>query len=178
MRVALIRLSFSSSPDVVCARRSLHYKSCFRIEVTALFRWLNTEVCNRCFQGAGTDEACLIEILSSRSNAEIQETTKIYKAGESVFTHLLKISSRVVLVEFMMSVCLEYGKSLEDAINSDTSGHFRRLLVSLSQVQTLSFTSYILIPLAFRNMNINMKMSIQKSFLDYSQIKLAAVFFR
>lgn len=57
--------------------------------------------------GAGTDEACLIEILSSRSNAEIQETTKIYKA--------------------------EYGKSLEDAINSDTSGHFRRLLVSLSQ---------------------------------------------
>ncbi|KAF4106273.1 hypothetical protein G5714_012263 [Onychostoma macrolepis] len=57
--------------------------------------------------GAGTDEACLIEILSSRGNAEIQEVTKIYKA--------------------------EYGKSLEDAISSDTSGHFRRLLVSLSQ---------------------------------------------
>ncbi|XP_077481386.1 annexin A11b [Stigmatopora argus] len=58
-------------------------------------------------KGAGTDEACLIEILSSRSNAEIQEITRIYKQ--------------------------EYGKSLEDAINSDTSGHFRRLLVSLSQ---------------------------------------------
>lgn len=58
-------------------------------------------------KGAGTDEACLIEILSSRSNAEIQEITRIYKA--------------------------DYGKSLEDAISSDTSGHFRRLLISLSQ---------------------------------------------
>lgn len=34
------------------------------------------------FQGAGTDEACLIEILSSRSNAEICEITRIYKAGK------------------------------------------------------------------------------------------------
>lgn len=57
--------------------------------------------------GAGTDEACLIEILSSRSNAEIQEINRIYKA--------------------------EYSKALEDAIISDTTGHFRRLLVSLSQ---------------------------------------------
>ncbi|XP_005736471.1 annexin A11b [Pundamilia nyererei] len=58
-------------------------------------------------KGAGTDEACLIEILSSRSNSEIQEIARIYKA--------------------------EYGKSLEDSISSDTSGHFRRLLVSLCQ---------------------------------------------
>ncbi|XP_034563690.1 annexin A11b [Notolabrus celidotus] len=58
-------------------------------------------------KGAGTDEACLIEILSSRSNAEILEINRIYKS--------------------------EYGKTLEDAITSDTSGHFRRLLVSLSQ---------------------------------------------
>uniref|UniRef100_A0A8P4KEA9 Annexin n=1 Tax=Dicentrarchus labrax TaxID=13489 RepID=A0A8P4KEA9_DICLA len=32
-------------------------------------------------KGAGTDEACLIEILSSRSNADICEITRIYKAG-------------------------------------------------------------------------------------------------
>ncbi|XP_041938120.1 annexin A4-like [Alosa alosa] len=58
-------------------------------------------------KGAGTDEACLIEILSSRNNEEIRQINQIYKA--------------------------EYGKSLEDAISSDTSGHFRRLLISLSQ---------------------------------------------
>ncbi|XP_063077785.1 annexin A4-like [Engraulis encrasicolus] len=58
-------------------------------------------------KGAGTDEACLIEILSSRSNAEIREINTTYKT--------------------------EYGKSLEDSISGDTSGHFRRLLVSLSQ---------------------------------------------
>uniref|UniRef100_A0A7N8YP88 Annexin n=1 Tax=Mastacembelus armatus TaxID=205130 RepID=A0A7N8YP88_9TELE len=33
-------------------------------------------------KGAGTDEACLIEILSSRSNAEIREINRIYKQGE------------------------------------------------------------------------------------------------
>ncbi|XP_062330784.1 annexin A11b isoform X1 [Osmerus eperlanus] len=58
-------------------------------------------------KGAGTDEACLIEILTSRSNAEIKEICQIYKT--------------------------EYGKTLEDAISNDTSGHFRRLLISLCQ---------------------------------------------
>ncbi|XP_068183205.1 annexin A11a isoform X1 [Antennarius striatus] len=58
-------------------------------------------------KGAGTDEACLIEILSSRSNSEIKEINRIYKQ--------------------------EYKKSLEDSISGDTSGHFRRLLISLAQ---------------------------------------------
>ncbi|XP_024916693.1 annexin A11a isoform X2 [Cynoglossus semilaevis] len=62
---------------------------------------------NSAIKGAGTDEACLIEILSSRSNAEIKEINRIYKQ--------------------------EYKRSLEDAISGDTSGHFRRLLISLAQ---------------------------------------------
>lgn len=32
-------------------------------------------------QGAGTDEACLIEILASRSNEHIRELNTAYKAG-------------------------------------------------------------------------------------------------
>ncbi|XP_029465352.1 annexin A11 isoform X2 [Rhinatrema bivittatum] len=58
-------------------------------------------------KGAGTDEACIIEILASRSNAEIHEINRVYKA--------------------------EFKKTLEQAIKSDTSGHFQRLLISLAQ---------------------------------------------
>ncbi|XP_073690752.1 annexin A11a [Garra rufa] len=58
-------------------------------------------------KGAGTDEACLIEILASRSNAEIREINQVFKA--------------------------ENKKTLEESISGDTSGHFRRLLVSLAQ---------------------------------------------
>uniref|UniRef100_A0A671LTH6 Annexin n=1 Tax=Sinocyclocheilus anshuiensis TaxID=1608454 RepID=A0A671LTH6_9TELE len=58
-------------------------------------------------KGAGTDEACLIEILASRSNAKIREINQVFKA--------------------------ENKKSLEESISGDTSGHFRRLLVSLAQ---------------------------------------------
>ncbi|CAB1313027.1 unnamed protein product, partial [Coregonus sp. 'balchen'] len=67
----------------------------------------DVEVLRKAMKGFGTDEACLIEILSSRSNAEIREINQIYKH--------------------------EYGKTLEDSISNDTSGHFRRLLVSLCQ---------------------------------------------
>ncbi|XP_075697882.1 annexin A11 isoform X2 [Rhinoderma darwinii] len=58
-------------------------------------------------KGAGTDEECLIEILASRTNAEVQEINRVYKT--------------------------EFKKTLEQALKSDTSGHFQRLLVSLSQ---------------------------------------------
>ncbi|NXC50753.1 ANX11 protein, partial [Penelope pileata] len=58
-------------------------------------------------KGIGTDENCLIEILASRSNEHIQELNRVYKS--------------------------EFKKTLEEAIKSDTSGHFQRLLISLSQ---------------------------------------------
>ncbi|XP_019338210.2 annexin A4 [Alligator mississippiensis] len=59
----------------------------------------------RAMKGLGTDECCLIEILASRSNEEIQCINESYR-------------------------CL-YGRSLERDVISDTSGMFRRVLVSL-----------------------------------------------
>ncbi|XP_032869970.1 annexin A4 [Amblyraja radiata] len=57
-------------------------------------------------KGAGTDEGCIIEILASRDNREIQQIVTTYKK--------------------------EFGKSLEDDICGDTSNMFQRVLVSLA----------------------------------------------
>nr|XP_060621449.1 annexin A6 isoform X1 [Anolis sagrei ordinatus] len=57
-------------------------------------------------EGAGTDESVLIEILATRNNQEIQAINEAYKEA--------------------------YHKTLEDAISSDTSGHFKRILISLA----------------------------------------------
>ncbi|XP_048474709.1 annexin A4 isoform X1 [Rhincodon typus] len=60
----------------------------------------------KAIKGAGTDEGCLVEILASRSNHEIQQIVATYKN--------------------------EHGKSLEDDICGDTSLMFQRVLVSLA----------------------------------------------
>ncbi|CAG5117720.1 unnamed protein product [Candidula unifasciata] len=60
----------------------------------------------RAMRGAGTDEAALIEILCTRTNAQIHALTAAYKNM--------------------------YGRKLEEDIISETSGHFRKLLVSMS----------------------------------------------
>uniref|UniRef100_A0A671SDX3 Annexin n=1 Tax=Sinocyclocheilus anshuiensis TaxID=1608454 RepID=A0A671SDX3_9TELE len=68
-------------------------------------------------KGAGTEEACLIDILASRSKAEIKEIIATYKK--------------------------EHGKSLEDDVCGDTSGMFQRVLVSLLTVNKSPALSYL-----------------------------------
>ncbi|XP_061473389.1 annexin A6 isoform X2 [Rhineura floridana] len=60
----------------------------------------------KAMEGAGTDDSTLIEILTTRNNQEIQAINAAYKEA--------------------------YHKSLEDALSSDTSGHFKRILISLA----------------------------------------------
>ncbi|EPQ08727.1 Germ cell-less protein-like 1 [Myotis brandtii] len=66
----------------------------------------DVEELRRAMKGAGTDEGCLIEILASRTPEEIRRINETYQ--------------------------LQYGRSLEDDIRSDTSFMFQRVLVSLS----------------------------------------------
>ncbi|XP_018419975.1 PREDICTED: annexin A7 isoform X2 [Nanorana parkeri] len=58
-------------------------------------------------KGAGTKEKVLIEIMCTRTNAEIRNIVQCYKS--------------------------EFGRDVEKDIRSDTSGHFERLLVSMCQ---------------------------------------------
>ncbi|XP_046715444.1 annexin A6 isoform X3 [Silurus meridionalis] len=67
----------------------------------------DAKMMKKAMEGAGTDEHALIEILVTRSNEEIKAMCAAYKKA--------------------------FKKSLEDAIHSDTSGHFCRILVSLAQ---------------------------------------------
>uniref|UniRef100_A0AAX7UI72 Annexin n=1 Tax=Astatotilapia calliptera TaxID=8154 RepID=A0AAX7UI72_ASTCA len=71
----------------------------------------DAKMMRKAMEGAGTDEHALIEILVTRSNQEIHAMNAAYQGA--------------------------YKKSLEDAIQSDTSGHFCRILVSLVQVMSV-----------------------------------------
>lgn len=65
---------------------------------------------NRAMKGMGTDEATLIEIMCTRTNSEIRGIKEAYRRM--------------------------FHKDLESAISSDTSGHFKRMLISLTTVRS------------------------------------------
>lgn len=81
-----------------------HFESAIIALMTPTFLFLAREL-RHAMKGAGTDESVLIEILATRSNADVKAIKASYHT--------------------------EFNRSLEDDIRSDTEGNFRHLLVSL-----------------------------------------------
>jgi len=75
-------------------------------------------------KGLGTDEETLIEILASRSNERLKAINDTYQKSQFRYLFIFKCFL------FFLQV---YSKPLEKDVKSDTSGDFRRLLVSLMQ---------------------------------------------
>ncbi|VDI02418.1 annexin A7/11 [Mytilus galloprovincialis] len=73
----------------------------------------------RAMKGVGTDEDAMIEILCSRTNKQIQEIIATYLRTKDI-------------QEIIATYKRLYSKKLEDDIISDTSGHFKRLMVSMA----------------------------------------------
>uniref|UniRef100_A0A8J8XVA7 Annexin n=1 Tax=Rattus norvegicus TaxID=10116 RepID=A0A8J8XVA7_RAT len=115
----------------------------------------------KAMKGIGTDEATIIDIITQRSNAQRQQIRQTFKShfGRDLMADLKSEISgdlaRLILGLMMppahydakqlkkaMEVpCTyertgwgdtDYHKSLEDALSSDTSGHFKRILISLA----------------------------------------------
>uniref|UniRef100_A0A2K6CK08 Annexin n=1 Tax=Macaca nemestrina TaxID=9545 RepID=A0A2K6CK08_MACNE len=115
----------------------------------------------KAMKGLGTDEDTIIDIITHRSNAQRQQIRQTFKShfGRDLMSDLkseisgdlarlilglmmppahydakqLKKAMEVQLApEGLVSAGADYHKSLEDALSSDTSGHFRRILISLA----------------------------------------------
>lgn len=84
-----------------------------------------------CFQGVGTNERCLIEVLASRNNKQIHEMVAAYKDGKTNLNGSLTQS-----VMFYLGLSPAYGSDLEEDVIADTSGHFKKMLVVLLQVRS------------------------------------------
>lgn len=119
-------------------------------------------------QGAGTNERCLIEILASRTNEQIQGMVAAYKDGERVSDRVPYpfwkwcLVPRWVVSRRILSSSPAYGRDMEEDIVGDTSGHFKKMLVALLQVSELQFGKH-----ASQNVAVNYSLLPHSMYFHY-----------
>lgn len=101
------------------------------------------------FQGLGTDEETLIEIVCSRNNEEMVEIKKVYRERKALFLlgpdpDVIQMCECVWLTPaFLSSV---FKKELDKDIAGDTSGDFAKLLLALVQVASMLAAHSLMTP--------------------------------
>ncbi|GFR60537.1 annexin [Elysia marginata] len=87
----------------------------------------------KAMKGFGTDEKAIIEILGRRSNDQRQNIKLMYKTcfGRCQILATRKSESFVLRIGIAKMSIVVYGRDLEKDIISETSGHFKKLLVSM-----------------------------------------------
>ena len=91
----------------------------------------------------GTDEEVLIEILCTRTNEEINNLKQRYKHG-MVLSAICALYSLYHPPHYYPPppTSPEFGRNIEKDVIADTSGHFKRLLVSMLTVRARVFSHY------------------------------------
>jgi len=103
--------------------------------MTPTYDFLAKEIHNA-IDGIGTNEETIIEIICTASNAEINNIKMAYHKCmlNLVYIQMLGINILYLFSNSIIMFFLVFGNDLEKELMGETSGSFRRLLVSLCQV--------------------------------------------
>lgn len=91
--------------------------------------------------GIGTDEEAISEILGTLSNYGIKTISAVYQKCKDCIFLLFSLNFALslylgfrIFIDLRCSFTLVYDSSLEDDLKGDTSGPFKRMLVSILTV--------------------------------------------
>ena len=119
---------------------TVHFIACLCVDIS---KFSSTSIPVTQFsQGLGTAEGVLIEILCTRTNKEIAAIKQEYKRSEHDSQHehlqltdVIKCWRPTWIDPLFLLHSPEFGRDIEKDVVADTSGHFKRLLVSMLTVR-------------------------------------------